>query len=202
MSNELTALPPAAHGALSAAILDVVLQIPRSREQVADEPARRARAIAQQTARRASVVAGSLALPPGPLGWLTVLPEMLAVWRLQAQMVSDIAAVYGKTCSLGREQLLYCLFKQVSAQLLRDIAVRVGERVVFQAASSKAVSALAQALGVHFTTRLLKQGGARLVPLIGAIGVGAYAYADTMQVAKNALILFESEAQQQSNAAP
>jgi hypothetical protein len=49
---------------------------------------------------------------------------------------------------------------------------------------------------------LLKQGGARLVPLIGAIGVGAYAYADTMQVAKNALILFESEAQQQSNAAP
>jgi hypothetical protein len=64
------------------------------------------------------------------------------------------------------------------------------------------VSALAQALGVHFTTRLLKQGGARLVPLIGAIGVGAYAYADTMQVAKNALILFESEAQQQSNAAP
>jgi uncharacterized protein (DUF697 family) len=202
MSNELTALPPAAHGALSAAILDVVLQIPRSREQVADEPALRARAIAQQTARRASLVAGSLALPPGPLGWLTVLPEMLAVWRLQAQMVSDIAAVYGKTCSLGREQLLYCLFKQVSAQLLRDIAVRVGERVVFQAASSKAVSALAQALGVHFTTRLLKQGGARLVPLIGAIGVGAYAYADTMQVAKNALILFESEAQQQSNAAP
>jgi uncharacterized protein (DUF697 family) len=193
MPNELTALPPAAHGALGDAILNVVLQIPSSRERLADQPAQRARTIAQQAARRASLVAGSLALPTGPLGWLTVLPEMLAVWRLQAQMVSDIAAVYGKTCSLGREQLLYCLFKQVSAQLLRDVAVRVGERMVFQAASSKAMAAIAQALGVHLTTKLLKKGGARLVPLVGALGVGAYAYADTMQVAKNARALFESE---------
>lgn len=34
---------------------------------------------------------------PGPLGLLTILPDMYAIWRVQAQLVADIAAVYGKT---------------------------------------------------------------------------------------------------------
>jgi uncharacterized protein (DUF697 family) len=116
---------------------------------------------------------------------------MMAVWKIQAQMVSDIAGVYGQTHTLGREQMLYCLFKQVSAQLLRDLAVRVGERVLLQKLSSQALKAIAQRLGVQLTQNILKKGASRLVPLIGAIGVGAYAYADTMQVAKNAVSLFE-----------
>ena len=108
-------------------------------------------------------------------------------------MVSDIAGVYGKERDLGREQMLYCLFKQLSAQLFRDIAVRAGERLVFHYASSKAINAIAQKLGVHITQTLLKKSVSRFIPLIGAVGVGVYAYADTLQVAKNAIALFESD---------
>jgi len=59
-------------------------------------------------------VAGTLALPPGPLGWMTILPEMVGVWKIQAQMVADIAALYGKTATLTQEQMLYCLFKHTA----------------------------------------------------------------------------------------
>jgi hypothetical protein len=58
-----------------------------------------AREITRRAAATAAVTAGSLAIPPGPLAWLTIVPELVAVGKIQAQMVSDIAGVYGKTAS-------------------------------------------------------------------------------------------------------
>jgi hypothetical protein len=176
---------------LTDAVLALVLQVPDSVEPLGEHPAQRAQAIAQTAARNASVLSGSLALPPGILGWLTVLPELVGVWRVQAQMVADIAAVYGQRHTLGREQMLYCLFKHVSAQLLRDVVVRVGERVVVRQTSLKVLQGLAQQIGVQVSKAMLGKSAARFVPLLGAVGVGAYAYFDTLQVAKNAVELFE-----------
>jgi uncharacterized protein (DUF697 family) len=173
--------------ALTAALMNIVLHVPPTREHRTDEPEIRAKAIARLAARKASMTAGALSLPPGALGWLTVVPEMMAVWKIQAQMVADIAGLYGQEHTLGPQQMLFCLFKQASAQLLRDLAVRVGER------------ALLQKISVHLTQRILKSGASRLVPFLGAIGVGAYAYADTLNVARNAVALFEGPVTAQAN---
>ena len=177
----------------ASAIFDLVLQVPTSTESTLQNPIARAHQISRAAARNASLISGSMALPPGFLGWLTVLPELYGVWKLQAQMVSDIAAIYGKQSTLGREQLLYCLFKHVSAQLFRDVVVRVGERVVVREASLKVLQAIAQQVGVKVSQAVLGKSLSRFVPLIGAVGVGAYAYFDTLQVAKNAVELFERE---------
>jgi hypothetical protein len=174
----------------SEAILDLVLHVPESQEQALLHPAARAHTIGRTAARQATTLASSLALPPGVLGWLTVLPELIGVWRIQAQMVSDIAAVYGKQKTLKREEMLYCLFKHVSAQLFRDVAVRVGERVLVREATTKVLQSIAQTLGVKVSQRVLSKGAARFVPLLGAVGVGAYAYFDTLQVAKTTNELF------------
>jgi hypothetical protein len=164
------------------AILDLVLQAEA-----------RARSLGRAAARQASLLAGSLALPPGFLGWLTILPELVGVWKLQAQMVSDIAAVYGKTATLGREQMIYCLFKHVSAQLFRDVVVRVGERFVIQGATLASIQSIARALGVKVTQKVIGKSVSRFLPIVGAVGVGAYAYFDTTQVAKTAMELFSSD---------
>jgi hypothetical protein len=178
------------------AILGLVLRVPESSENQMAQPEARAKALGRTAARQASLVAGSLALPPGFLGWLTILPELVGVWKLQAQMVSDIAAVYGKSATLGREQMLYCLFKHVSAQLFRDVVVRVGERFVIQRTSLAFMQSAARTLGVKVTQKLIGQGLARFVPLMGAVGVGAYAYFDTTQVAKTAIELFAKDLEQ------
>lgn len=178
---------------LADALLEVVLHVPASSEAARTHPGEHAHAIARKAARTASVVSGSLSLPPGVLGWLTVVPELMGVWKLQAQMVSDIAGVYGKSKTLGREQMLFCLFKHVSAQLLRDVVVRVGERYIIRTASLKALQGLAQQLGVRVSKVVISKGAARFVPLVGAVGAGAYAYFDTLQVAKNAVEMFERE---------
>jgi len=175
---------------LANGIVELVMRIPASDAPHADNPHAQAHRLARQAARRASLLAGSLALPPGVLGWLTMLPELFGVWRLQAQLVSDIAGVYGKTATLNREQMLYCLFRHVSAQVFRDVVVRAGERVLIRSASLGALQALAQRLGIKLAHGTLGRGASRLVPLAGAIGVGAYAYYDTLQVAKTASELF------------
>lgn len=186
-------LPPDARQQVGDAILDLVLRVPESSENELEQPNTRAHAIARTTSRQASMLAGSLALPPGFLGWLTILPELIGVWKLQAQMVSDIAAVYGKTATLGREQMIYCLFKHVSAQLFRDVVVRVGERYLVRRVSLGFIQTAARAVGVKVTQQMIGKGVSRFVPLLGAVGVSAYAYFDTSQVAKTAIELFSRE---------
>ena len=184
------ALPVNASKQLASTIVELVLQVPPSGEPEVDQPQARVHSLGRTAARQASLLAGSLALPPGVLGWLTIVPELIGVWKLQAQMVSDIAAVYGKTATLNREQMLYCLFKHVSAQLFRDVVVRAGKRVLVRSAGIHALQALAQRVGIKVAHGASTKIASRFVPLVGAIGVGAYAYYDTMQVAKTASELF------------
>ena len=101
-----------------------------------------------------------------------MLPELVGVWKLQAQMVSDIAGVYGKRKTLGREQMLYCLFKHVSAQLFRDVVVRVGERVVVQQTSLKVLQILAQQVGVQLSKAASSARGLALCAAAGRGGRG------------------------------
>ena len=184
---------PTNESVLTDAVLDLVLHVPESNEVTLTQPAERAHAISRAAARNASLISGSLSLPPGLLGWLTVVPELIGIWKLQAQMVSDIAAVYGKRKTLGREQMVYCLFKHVSAQLFRDVVVRVGERIVIQQTSLKFLQSLAKTIGVQVSKTVISKGAARFVPILGAVTVGAYAYFDTVQVAKTAVDLFERD---------
>lgn len=184
---------PTSESQLTGALLELVLHVPESSEPTLERPAHRAHALSRTAARTASLISGSLSLPPGVLGWLTIVPELISIWKLQAQMVSDIAAVYGKRKTLGREQMLYCLFKHVSAQLFRDVVVRVGERVVIQQTSLKFIQNLARSIGVQVSKTVISKGASRFVPLLGAVTVGAYAYLDTMQVAKTAIDLFERD---------
>jgi hypothetical protein len=118
---------------------------------------------------------------------------MLAVWRIQAQMVSDIAAVYEKKSSLTQEQMLYCLFRHTAAQAVRDLVVRLGERVLVGRASLRVMERIATAIGIGVTQRSIGKGISRLLPIIGAVGVGGYAYYDTAQVARTAMELFGRE---------
>jgi len=186
-------IEPVEHSRVTRAILDFVSQVPPSKVGNSKDPAAEARQLANRAAQRAALTAGSLALPPGPLGWLTLLPELIAIWKIQAQMVSDIAAAYGRNASLGREQMLWCLFRHTAAQAFRDLVVQMGDRLVFRRMSYAVAQRVAKQIGVRLTRRTLSEGISRWLPVIGALGVGAYAYYDTGQVASTAIALFSGD---------
>ncbi len=108
-------------------------------------------------------------------------------------MVADIAGIYDKNAYLTREQMIYCLFRHTAAQAVRDLVVRVGERILVQGVSLGAMQVIAREVGISITRRAIRKGVSRWLPVIGALGVGTYAYFDTAQVARTAIELFERE---------
>jgi len=191
--QQLPAQPPAMAERLSQTLLTLVASPPESKAQPCARPAERARQLAGEAAAKAALAAGSLALPPGPLAWLTVLPEMLAVWRIQSQLVADIAALYGRSAELGQAQMLYCLFRHTAAQAVRDLAVRVGERLLVRPATTALLQRVAGQIGAKLGEKLLQKTVSRWVPVLGAAAVSAYAFYDTQQVGRAAVELFERE---------
>ncbi len=163
-----------------------------SAEGTSADPAVRARRLGSTAAVRAAALSGGLSLPPGPLGLFTLAPDLLMIWRLQRQLVADIAAIYGRTAYFTRESLLYCLFRHGAAHATRDLVVRAGERLLIRAASHQAIHAALARVGIHVTERLAARTASRWVPLIGAVGVGAYAWYDTREVARTAQTLFSA----------
>ncbi len=168
------------------AIERAIAVVPAARTHAVSDPAAAADAIARRAARQAALLSGSLALPPGPLGMLTVLPDLFLIWKTQRQMVADIFGVYGRTAELTRVHMLYCLFRHAASQVLRDVVVRTGQRVIAQQVSSGAMRTIINRVGVGVTRRVAGTAATRWVPLVGAAAVGAYAYWDTLQVARTA----------------
>jgi hypothetical protein len=179
--------------AVTKALLTLMSHIPDSEELATADPQKRAQFIARTTAVKAAGISGALSLPPGPLGLATLLPDLLAIWRLQQAMVADIAAVYGKSAFLKKETMLYCLFKHGGAALMRDLVVRAGERYLIHQTALKTIQQILQKVGVRVTQKVIGKSIARWVPVLGALGVGAYAYYDTTQVAATAIELFSKD---------
>src|SRR5215813_1552657 len=125
----------------------VIHEIPPSAEKETSEALIRSRKLISEASFKAAAISGALALPSGPLGWLTILPDLAAIWRLQAQMVADIGAVFGKQGKLTEESLIYCLFRHATAQIMRDLVTRMGQRVVVQRGSLRAAENVLESIG-------------------------------------------------------
>ena len=174
-------------GRIATAIMGLVAKIPASKIKKQREPEAASGKRMNTAAAKAALAAGGLALPPGPIGWLTILPEMVAVWKIQAQLVSDIAAIHGRKGELGAEQMFYCLFNHVAPQAVRGLG-RGRERDAV--ASLEAMQAVAKKVAVRLSQRAFGRGIARWFPVVGASVVGAFAYYDTTKVGKTAADLF------------
>jgi hypothetical protein len=173
------------------AIERFISDVPSTDEHKGKDPLARARHIANTAAAKAALLSGGLALPPGPIGFATIIPDLIGIWKLQAQMVADIAGVFGKKAFLTREQMLYCLFKHAAAQLVRDLVTRVGERLLIRRVSLEAMERIIRKAAGRVTQRVIGEALSRWLPIVGAVGVGAYAFYDTAQVGKTAIDLFQ-----------
>ena len=154
-------------------LMGLLNEMPLSDEAHSQSPRERARKLALEASVKAAGVSGSLAIPPGPVGMLTVLPDLAVVWRLQRQLVADIASCFGKTAELGKEQMLYCLFKHAAGQIVRDVVVRAGERVLIKRGSVRVMQRVLRRIGVVVTERVVGRTISRWLPIVGAVGIGA-----------------------------
>ncbi|MEJ7667353.1 MAG: hypothetical protein WKH97_01180 [Casimicrobiaceae bacterium] len=197
MSNGTSLIPVTPEKSASAIhgmIERVIASVPKPQTMAVADPHRQATLIARKAAKRSAMLSGALALPPGPIGMLTVLPDLYLIWQTQRQMVADIFGLYGRSAELTRVHMLYCLFRHAASQVLRDVAVRTGQRMMMQQLSSSALKHVVSKIGANVTRRLTGNAASRWVPLAGAAAVSAYAYWDTLQVARTARRLLTTSA--------
>jgi hypothetical protein len=174
-------------------LFKVIHEIPTSTEKETSEALIRSRKLISEASFKAAAISGALALPSGPLGWLTILPDLAAIWRLQAQMVADIGGAFGKKGKLTEESMIYCLFRHATAQVVRDLVTRMGERVVVQRGSLRVAENVLEGIGIKLVHRVARGGLWRLLPAIGALAVAGYAYYDTEQVGQTAIEFFSKD---------
>jgi len=169
----------------------IITDVPLPRMHVHDGVASTAAEVMHSAARRAALVSGSLALPPGPLGMATVMPDLYLIWKIQRQMVADLFALHGRSAELTRTHMLYCLFRHAASHVVRDVAVRAGQRFVIREMTAGALRSALGTLGMVVTRRAAGNAASRWIPALGAAAVASYAYWDTLQVAKTARRLLE-----------
>mgnify|MGYP002624002323 CR=1 FL=1 len=177
---------------LATLLFELITDIPESLYVPTGDAEEKVKKLIRNASVKASAVSATLSVPAGVTGVLTSLPDIAAIWRIQAQLVSDIAATYGKFAQLSREAMVWCLFRHSAAQLVRDIAVRTGSRIVVQKLSLAALEALLKKIGFKVSTKFLGKVALRAIPAIGALGNGAYSFYDTYEVGKTASAYFKA----------
>ena len=177
---------------LSALLFELITDIPESLHSPTENSDEKIKKLIRQAAVKASLVSATLSVPAGVTGVLTSIPDIAAIWCIQAQLVSDIAATYGKFAMLSREAMVWCLFRHSAAQLVRDIAVRTGSRIVVQKVSFAVLETLLKKIGLKVSTKFLGRAALRAIPAIGALGNGAYSFYDTTEVGKTAAAYFKA----------
>jgi hypothetical protein len=175
------------------ALLKLAGRVPGSTVRASSTPDERAKRLILKASVKSAMVSGTLALPPGPLGLLTVLPDLVSIWKIQQQLVADLAAVYGQSAKLVQSTMIYCLFKHAAAQAVRDVVMRAGERFLVREATPRVMQRVLRRVGISVSERATGRAISRWLPVIGAVGIGGYAFFDTTQVGRTAVKLFRKE---------
>ena len=178
---------------IAEAIRNLVSEVPASNELTVTNPKTRAEHLAEAAAWKSAVIAGSLAIVPGPIGILTIIPALGEIWRIQRQLVSDIAACYGQSATLTPTVMMYCLFRHGSATVFKETVVQLGGRLLVKEASLRVVQRIIEKVSINITQRVIGQFISRWLPLLGSAAIGAYTYHDTKKVGANAIDAFEKE---------
>lgn len=185
--------------AIIGALQEFILDIPKSNLSKSDNPEVEAKKLIESAKVRAGFLSAMLAIPPGPLGLITIIPDLVSIWKIQAQLVADISALYGKTSYLTKETMAYCLFKHGGMHLFKDIVVRVGERLLIKRTSLRVFQKVISSIGIKVTQRVIGKSISNWIPFVGAALIGVYSSSDTGDIGNTTLELMKSDIQFSGN---
>jgi uncharacterized protein (DUF697 family) len=172
-----------------ARLLELIDDIPPSADKRRDNALMCARELIARASFRAADISKMLALQPESTECSTLLADLAAIWRVQAQLVAEIGRVFGKSGQLTEKSIISCLFRHAAAQFAREVVTGLGERLLVQCGSQRA----RPDAGTEIVPRVARQRSSRLLPIIGAVIVAAYAYYDTDRIGQEAIEFFTKE---------
>jgi uncharacterized tellurite resistance protein B-like protein/uncharacterized protein (DUF697 family) len=143
-------------------------------------------------ANKNAVISGGASLIPGPLGMLTVVPEIISVTRNQLAMIYEIGLAHGQEKVITKELLAAVLASATGASLGALIIVH-GSKIIVKRASLRVFQQIVILLGGKLTQQVLKSSISRWIPFVGAAAMAAWSYQSTKLIAAKAIEVFRKE---------
>lgn len=137
-----------------------------------------------------STIAG---IPPGPFGLATIVPELIALTKLQVNLIYRIAKYYGKEEKLTPTLMIHVFATGFGIALGRTVLRKVGTRVIIKALSTQAIRKVAQQIGVKIGARVVQRLGARWLPFVTAPIFGAFSKSQTTRIGNAAIEIFSQD---------
>ncbi len=146
---------------------------------------------------KTSTVAFIANLVPGPIGYAVIIPEILAVTKIQLNLIDAIARHYGKSAENYNTAVVYIFANALGLKLgkkyLKKTATKLGTKLVVRIVRNETLKKLAQKIGLRLSARiaagLVKIG----VPFLLAPVFTIVTYKLTKKIGKEADSFFSNE---------
>lgn len=131
-------------------------------------------------------ISTAAALPPGPIGWATIVPELIAVTKIQMNLIYSIAAHHGKQGKLNSTLVVLIFANEAGLAVGRQLVKKAGTKVIVRALGSKAVRPIAQKVAARIGARITQKAVGRWIPFVLAPVFGAFSKSMTTNIGREA----------------
>lgn len=149
--------------------------------------------MSRAAAGKAFIASTLAALPPGPLGLATILPELVAVTKIQVTLIHQIAAYHNKSAQLNPTLVALVFASEAGVHagklVVRSSAERIAVRLLSTRAAETLVAKLSERVGIRITSRLV----GRWIPVVLAPVFGAFSRSMTLKIGKLADEMFSKD---------
>ena len=138
-------------------------------------------------------ISTAAAVPWGPIGWATILPELIAVTKIQVNLIYKIAKYHGKLGQLNKSLVVLVFANQAGLTMGRHLMHKIGPKLVIRSLGSKAIRPIAQRIAAKVGTRISRKLAGRWIPVVLAPLFGAFSKSMTTEIGRTADWLFSHD---------
>jgi len=142
---------------------------------------------------KAFTLSTAAALPPGFIGYATILPELIVVTKVQMNLVYSIAKYYGKAKTLNATIVTLIFAHEAGIAIGQSVVKKVGPKLVVRALGTKALRPIAQKIAQRIGARITQRLVGRWIPFLVAPLFGAFSKSMTTRIGNYAIELLRED---------
>jgi hypothetical protein len=151
------------------------------------------RKMIRKASRVAFLMSTGAGIPTGPVGLATIIPEVVALTKLQINLIFKVAKFHQQEAKVNKTIILTVLGVAMGVVLKHALINKVGARIIVRSLSAEGAKRITREIGEKFAIGLLKRGIGRWIPLMLAPVFGYLSLSMTRKVGREAELLFSHE---------
>jgi hypothetical protein len=137
-------------------------------------------------AARAFRVSTVLGLIPGPVGIMAILPEVVAITKIQINLIHRIARYHGKSEEVNLEMVLLILGNVFGVAAGEALTRKAGTALVIRSVNSRLIKQIARRIGNRMVDTVAEKAIGRWIPMMSAPLFGYLSKSLTRRIGREA----------------